>query len=552
MRRLACLLLCLPLLGCPPDDDDDTGFGPPADDADAADDDAASHADDSSSDDDDSSADDDDATDDDDVVAECEEDGHEPNEAQGSAVTITDDQFNLTVCPDDEDWFVLSLVSGDQIEVAADFDSDEGHVDLALIDGAGSVVDNATEEDPTTRWSASNDSEIFIRARLGGDSGTVPGVEYELDITLLAATCPTDIYEPNDTTLSATPINAGNLDGLGACLDTDDWYSITVEQYGAIQIDAWADEAEGDIDVTLWGPSDALIAESINEAGTETLYWSADATNVYLIQVDLVEDLGDDPGAVYDLLLTVWEPACPVDSFEPNDAAGSAPLVAGSYPGLSACDTDEDWFEFDLANSDLLEVDVTFANDEGDIDLFLYNPGGTLVASSESTDDDEAMSYEAEATSPYHLKVQLTTDDGPAPGSAYDMEVAITAAPTVCTVDSLEPNDAFGSGASLTAGDYTQLQACADDEDWFLIDLLAGQTLDVDVTFVTVEGNVDLAVYDSGMSLLDEQLSTTDDETSSVTVGSDDTIWVQVVLESDGGTELGNEYDLTLTVTDPS
>ena len=551
MRRLACLLLCLPLLGCPSDDDDDAGFGSPGDDDDAADDDdTADDDDDSSADDDDSSADDDD--DDDDVVAECDEDGAEPNEAQGSAVTITDDQFNLSACPGDEDWFAVFMSSGDELEVEALFDADEGHVDLAILDATGAPVDLATEEDPVARWLQSSDGLMFIRARLGGDAGEVPGVEYELDLTLIEAGCPTDLYEPNDDLLSSSPITPGNLDGLGACAETDDWYSITVEIYGGIEILGWVDELEGDIDITLWGPGDEVVAESVYEVDAETISWPADATNQYYIQVVLAEDLGSEPGALYDLLITVFEPSCPFDAFEPNDAAGSAPIGAGSYPGLAACDTDEDWFEFDLETGDLLEVTTTFAHDEGDIDLFLYNPGGTLVDSAESTDDDELLAYSAEATSPYHLLVQLTAEDGFVPGSAYDMDVAITAVPTVCTVDALEPNDAFGSGQSVSPGAYAQLQACADDEDWFVISMLAGQTLDVDLVFAHAEGNVDLALYDSGMAFLVESLSTTDNEATTWVVGADDTLWVQVVLESDAGTELGNEYELILSVTEPS
>jgi hypothetical protein len=415
MRRLAyLLLLCLPLLGCPDDDDEvPDAFG--RDDDDFADDDDAS--------DDDDSADDDD----DDLVEGCDNDAYEPNEAQSSATSISDDQFNLVLCPDEEDWFAITLAAGEELEVYADFDPAEGSIVLRMVDGAGTTVDESTGAEPVITETIGNDGELFVQLVLGGDIGEVPGV-------------------------------------------------------------------------------------------------------------------------VYDLVVTVNDALCPVDLFEPNEAPGAGPITSGSYPGLSACPKGEDWFELSVEMGDGLLIDVSFSQAEGDIDLFLYDPGDTLVASAESTTDDEQIDYEADATTPYHLLVQLTSDEGTSPGVAYGLEFSVTPAPSVCASDSFEPNDAFGSGPFVAAGSYGSLQACDADDDWFRVDLSAEESLDVQILFDHAEGDVNLMLYDSGMGLLTESLSVTDDEDVGYTLLVDDTLWIQVVLESDTGSIPGNEYELVVTV----
>jgi hypothetical protein len=139
---------------------------------------------------------------------------------------------------------------------------------------------------------------------------------------------------------------------------------------------------------------------------------------------------------------------------------------------------------------------------------------------------------------------------------------AVQITPTVCPVDAYEPNDDLANAMPLPIGLTADLGACASDVvDWFSVDLLAGDILDVAAYFSQADADLDLFVLDAQPATIDYPSfifaaptysdTTTDDETVAYTAVVDGTHYVAVRLYAQNGnaTLLGGTYDLEATVT---
>ncbi|RVU46868.1 hypothetical protein EA187_06965 [Lujinxingia sediminis] len=172
---------------------------------------------------------------------------------------------------------------------------------------------------------------------------------------------------------------------------------------------------------------------------------------------------------------------CPDAAYEPNDAAAMATLLTESFVGLSElaiCEADDvDIYAVELFGGDDLEVFASFVHAQGDIDLTLYAPeqstlatlGEEGVAGAWSSDDDEAFSYTAEASGFYYLRVESV--NGP---NTYDLAVE-----RICNdVDAFSGNHGLPEAAALVLDvSEANLQLCNDLEDWFSIEVEAGQSV---------------------------------------------------------------------------
>ncbi len=88
--------------------------------------------------------------------------------------------------------------------------------------------------------------------------------------------------------------------------------------------------------------------------------------------------------------------------------------VAGTYEvfdnvsGNIATAGNSDFWEFHAITGPI-DISLTFTHSSNDLDLFLYNPSGTQVASSESTNDTETISYNATEDGIYKIEVYWYT-----------------------------------------------------------------------------------------------------------------------------------------------
>jgi len=361
--------------------------------------------------------------------------------------------------------------------------------------------------------------------------------------------CDDDPLEPNDSQSDPTSL-ADDPGTLVACIDDEDWFVVDVEAGGGLVVDATYDVDEGRIELALVDAGSVLLDSSPGTGGEASVAGDELPAGV-AFRVSLLDDVGDVVGTTYELTWEITDPAptCEVDPWEPNDAQSTAtPIPDGVLDGLVACPDDEDWWLVELAQGEVIDWTVTFTHAEGDIDLTMVDAGGTQVAFAATTTDDELLTYEATGTGPYALVIALVADSGDVPGNPYDLDLAITPAPGVCYSDPLEPNDTQGSAADLAPGAHAGLAACPTDEDWYAIDVLADETLDVIAAFDVAEGLVELNLFDSGAQLLVAGTATTDGAELSWLALADDQLALQALLAVESG-DPGVGYSLDVSLT---
>ncbi len=188
--------------------------------------------------------------------------------------------------------------------------------------------------------------------------------------------------------------------------------------------------------------------------------------------------------------------------------------------GLILCPGDADWYQITLNPGDGLEVDLSFAHAEGDIDVRLYrrNNGGlteadlTAVDSSVSSNDNEVV-YTARATTrdTYFIKVYQF---GANPGRLeYGMIANVF---ENCQDDPVGPSGEQNDSrqeASIMPSFGESRQICDYDDDWYFFTLTRQQNLRLDLLFTHAQGDIDLALYDRDSGdRIKIALSSTDNE----------------------------------------
>ena len=217
------------------------------------------------------------------------------------------------------------------------------------------------------------------------------------------------------------------------------------------------------------------------------------------------------------------------DAFEENDTRSSATLLtAGEYPDLWC--RDEDWYRISVPAGATLKTTIRFSNSEGDLDLEVRS-----VGDSASTNDEEQVIGTDLAPGEYKLKVfgydgaearytlvlevetpNPTTPDPTTPDPTTPDPTTpdpTTPDPTTPTTpageDSFEENDTRAEAALLSAGIHAIKVL---DEDWFAVELAAGEVATLTLRFPHAAGDIDLAAQDPSGTELSSSTSTSDQE----------------------------------------
>jgi len=363
----------------------------------------------------------------------CVDDALEDNDSPDQAVWLPPpvSVFDLGTCrPGEEDWFVLpGLMAGDLLKVRATFASWDGDVDLELFGPDDELLGAGTNTGPleTLVWLVQQDGDHLLRLWLAADPG-VPGTSYDLDIDLgmPPGDCGSDLFEPNDDPAEPQPITSTLYEGLAICEGEQDWYEF--EARGGDQIDVWVDfaHAEGDIDLSVVGPSGQLLVSSVSTDDDEDADFIAPIDGTYLALVDLVMDTGGVAGNLYNLSLQgPTDAPCVPDIYEPNDSPAEPwPTANGDYRDQTICPGDEDWYELWLGDCELLEVNIgTCLQAEGEVAVELLDEQENPVAGTSTANGSGAFVHDVVGTGRRLLRVWLVSDEGTIEGQVYDFGV---------------------------------------------------------------------------------------------------------------------------------
>jgi hypothetical protein len=126
-----------------------------------------------------------------------------------------------------------------------------------------------------------------------------------------------------------------------------------------------------------------------------------------------------------DGLVDMRDPSCATcddDVLEPNDDTDAPRIEPGRYDDLESCPGNDDYYAVHLEPSETLDVRVFFSHAMGDLDLRVVAADGTTVlARSESVDDDENASFTAAEARDVYVNV-VNYDERP---NGYALDIAV-------------------------------------------------------------------------------------------------------------------------------
>ena len=397
------------------------------------------------------------------------------------------------------------------------------------------VVQFSTTVPPTARPGAFQVQAVLLAPAV--EESNVASVEVTADCA--------DAYEPNNDAATAWPITA-DITGADTCADGD-WYVFQVPPESAAAFTATFRHADGDLELELYNDAGIRIDGSYTLNDTEEVLWfnaGLSPATVRLFVYAATDPQGD--GTPYDVAIQTISPAqCTDDAAEPdNDDATAAPLTVGASPVHQSCTGDDDWFWIDVLPSQELTVVTEEIDDEGDVDVFIVDATGTILA---GPDDTVAHTFTAAAR--VWVVATMTQDDITGGGNSYTLDTSLTNV-QICADDAAEPNDSFGSAWSFGGGVFAGLQQCSGDDDWFLIPATAGQVIRVSATFRISDGDIDANLLDNRGRVVAQSVAGGNNEVFSFTAPSTETYRLQLYLYADYGPPIqdGAAYDLEITV----
>jgi hypothetical protein len=496
----------------------------------------------------------------------CLDDIFEPDDEAGAATATGNGAYrDLTICPDDDDWFRLELSHAEELILDLGYDPSEGNVDLYLMDETGTEVLIAAEDpgsDEHVVWQVPESGVYLLRVTLASDRGVIPGNVYDLGVVAVVhSTCSPDDFEPNDVPERAAPLIDGRYTGLTVCEDEPDHYLLTGGTVGRTTARLMFDRVQGEIGLRLRDVSGALLARSEPTREGIRLDYLAEATGDHVLEVFLVADKGI-PGVDYEMRVALPEGAARIRGLSTEERCGpidedgrARPVEVAALPfvadALTPCPQgDGDWWELqDLTADTLIEVRLD-ASGGADLQLSLIGEEGSLLARGANPTGTERLVAVVPRQGDYRLQVSFAGARGA--GVTYDLEVTAQPVPSECGADAREPDDSPDDVQVMLPGSLDGLTLCPGDVDHFALAGVQGEPLHVRLDFNHAEGDLDLALLDAAGNELATSTSRTDDEAVYLVPPSDGRYVVRVVSPEDSGGFPGNRYALDVRPARPA
>ncbi len=364
-----------------------------------------------------------------------------------------------------------------------------------------------------------------------------------------------DTFEDNDDCASPAVIGVGSHTGLYVESGDSDFYEFVIPTGNIFELLEVADSNA--CDYRLWDAGcGALLLSGIVDGFTYPNVSNAPKTVV----IEAFQWSGaSSPCSNYAFDLSTSVNPCALvadDVFEDNDDCASAvPIGVGTYSGLFVRHGDSDFFEFTLPPGMVLLVAET--QDTGDTRYELRRSGcSTLLLAGGTAGITWANTT---GTSQVVVMEAYLRNNASVGCCDYGFGVSTYSDPCQNLVDDIyEDNDHCATAAPMVDGFYTGLNVHREDSDFYSFCVPAQGAVSVDLSFLSIAGDLDIYLWDALNPQCDYRLeccswlaggfSSTNDE--HIAWSNNDSVDRAVVLEvraSLWGFSDCNEYDMLIS-----
>lgn len=473
------------------------------------------------------------------------DDAFEENDAFAAAASLIAEEYLTTsgLVQLDDDWFEIEAGPGDQLlraQIATTGAIEE--LTLELYDAAEVLLESIGSREVPARLELTSPAagSYFLR---------IVGSDLADDYSLVWSSGSDDAYEENDDLAGAEDLSAqidnplSLISGGGVQYD-EDWYRIQLPSNNST-VTATLDflNVEGDLNLTLLDANGVELVFADAAVDQEVVSIDDLSAGDYFLRV-----AGPDMGTLYDLVWTGYVD----DNYEDNNDLAEAYDLGASLTGsllpidgLGVRGNDDDYFIIapPTTGNVVLTVNATFVHSvDDDIALEILDEDGVSLGTVNSADDNETLTVNID---PDHAFFYILITGANDTALTYDLDWAFS------PIDNYEDNDTTGTPTDISASEDTLLSevqgfATQEDVDYYLVSLpVNSRELTVSLFFDHSGGNIDLAIYDPLLLLIDSATSTTDNEVLTVPV---DVAGGDYLIEVTGD-NTGNPYDLIWSVS---
>ena len=316
-----------------------------------------------------------------------------------------------------------------------------------------------------------DDLEIITNPLFNGGGYGYSGLTYRTDDHSNNFTNTTEL-RPGLSPLLEPRLTASGVIETRSDLDTF-FFDVTTNGFYTIDVDPFERGPNLDVFATLYqafGNFGSFIASSNPNAALNASITTFLSVGRYFVQVDGTgrtspgTDSGyTDYGSIGQYTVSVGTTRSSDDSYEQNDSRGTAADPRSN--GGNWEDTwlneindigravDEDWYLINVKPGERrVSAELLFDDDLGDLDLFLLNSSGFIVARSESRTDNELIDFVVSASGTYYLLVRPYAQEI---GNYYNLRWIDS--PPISIVDvSVSPNSTVEDGTENIVFTFTR------------------------------------------------------------------------------------------------
>lgn len=378
----------------------------------------------------------------------------------------------------------------------------------------------------------------------------------EPDAGVVETPCLDDAAEDDDTQATAQALLPGASATARVCGADDDWYAVDVAGNDCALVAnlALVADADGvlnplsDLDLLLVDGAGQVVGVGVGAGAREGINVRV-AAGQHALRVRGAANEDVDYTLTADVVCAA-DAICPADdTAEDNDSAATATVLANGLAHTGAvCGSDVDFFA--LPDTDCMtDVEVSFTNSRGDIDLELHDgePTTAIASSASGNRNSERLTRLLPASATARVFLYNGVDVNTGNGFRIVVD-EVCAAEQACPGDDVfEPNDSRTTAVELEPSSGVLATVCGANEDFFRYALTSGCTTTFAADFSHAAGDVDLQLLSSAGAVLGGAVSSDDDEVLSHTATANG----DVVLRVFGVGGATNGYQLTATTTCP-